>query len=79
MGTSMGTRLYMLSGGDGDEIKVRYPLHLGMGMMMNFFLQGWVWDSETRLRPALLPSLFRGLEVSAMGRRNLQVMTLDGH
>jgi len=40
MGTSMGTRLYMLSGGDGDEIKVRYPLHLGMGMMMNFFLQG---------------------------------------
>jgi len=29
-----------------------------MGMGMNFFLREWVWDSETRPRPAPLPSLF---------------------
>jgi len=33
----MGTKLYMLPGGDGDETKVWYPLSFGMGMMMNFF------------------------------------------
>jgi len=33
----MGTRLYPLSGGDGDETKVCYPLGLGIGMGMNFF------------------------------------------
>jgi len=33
----MGTRLYPLSGGDGDGTKVWYPLGLGMGMGMNFF------------------------------------------
>jgi len=32
----MGTRLYPLPGGDGDEKKVWYPLGLGMGMGMNF-------------------------------------------
>jgi len=37
MGTGMGTRLYPLSGGDGDWTKVWYPLGLGMGMGMNFF------------------------------------------
>jgi len=31
-----------LGDGDGDE----------------FFLWGWVWDSEIRPRPALLPSLY---------------------
>jgi len=35
--TGMGTRLYLLSGGDDDETKVWYPLNLGMGMGMNFF------------------------------------------
>jgi len=54
----MGTRLYLLPGGDGDETKVWYPLDLGMGMRMHFFLRGWVWDSETRPRPAPLSSLF---------------------
>jgi len=39
MGTGMGTRLYLLPGGDGDGIKVWYPLDLGMGMMMNFFYE----------------------------------------
>ena len=33
----MGTRLYLLLGGDGDGTKVCYPLDLGMGMRMNFF------------------------------------------
>jgi len=33
----MGTRLYPLSGGDGDGTKVWYPLGLDMEMMMNFF------------------------------------------
>ena len=37
----MGTRLYPIPDGDGDEL----------------FLRGWVWDSETRPRPAPLPSL----------------------
>jgi len=37
MGMGMGTRLYPLLGGDGDETKVWYPLGLGMGMRMNFF------------------------------------------
>jgi len=40
----LGTRLYPLSGGDGDEIKVWYPLGLDMGMKMIFFLREWVWD-----------------------------------
>jgi len=39
MGTGMGTRLYPLPGGDGDETKIWYPLGLGrgMGMGINFF------------------------------------------
>jgi len=37
MGTGMSTRLYSLSGGDGDGIKLWYPLGLGVGMEMNFF------------------------------------------
>jgi len=32
----MDTRLYPLTGRDGDETKVRYPLNLGMEMKMNF-------------------------------------------
>jgi len=36
MGTGMGTRLYPLPGGDGDETKVWYPLGLSMRMWMNF-------------------------------------------
>jgi len=39
MGMGMDTRLYPLPGGDEDEIKVWYPLSLGMGMMMNFFTE----------------------------------------
>jgi len=35
----MGTRLYTLPGGDGDERKVQYPLDLGMWMLMNFFYE----------------------------------------
>jgi len=38
----MSMRLYLLPG-NGDED--------------GFFLQGWVWDSETRPHPTLLPSL----------------------
>jgi len=34
---STGTRLYPLSGGNGDETKVWYLLDLGMRMKMNFF------------------------------------------
>jgi len=30
MGTSMSMRLYMLSSGDGDGIKLWYPLDLSM-------------------------------------------------
>jgi len=37
MDTSMSTRLYMLSGGDGDGRKAWYSLGLGMEMGMNFF------------------------------------------
>jgi len=36
----MGTRLYLLLGGDVDETKVWYPLDLGTGMGMNFFSIG---------------------------------------
>jgi len=32
MGMGMGTRLYSLSGGDGNGTKGWYPLGLGMGM-----------------------------------------------
>jgi len=39
MGMGMGTRLYPLPGGDGDETKVWYPLDLGMRMGMNFFYE----------------------------------------
>jgi len=33
----VGTRIYSLPGGDGDETKVWYPLALGIGMNMSFF------------------------------------------
>jgi len=36
MGMSMSKRIYPLSDGDEDEIKVWYPLNLGMRMEMNF-------------------------------------------
>jgi len=66
---SMGTKLYPLPGGDGDETKVWYPLGLGMRQKFDtrwvwvwdgdeYFLWGWVWDSETRPRSAPLPSLW---------------------
>jgi len=35
MGMGMGTRIYALPGGDGNGIKVGYPL--GFGMRMNIF------------------------------------------
>jgi len=36
----MGTKIYSLPGGDGDEngTKVWYPLNLGMGMLMISFM-----------------------------------------
>jgi len=34
----VGTRLYPLPGGDGDETKVWYPLDLGMGW-------GWIFST----------------------------------
>jgi len=37
MGMGMSTRLYPLSGGDGNEIKIWYLLDLGIWMKMNFF------------------------------------------
>jgi len=33
------------------------PVGFGYGDGDEFFLRGWVWDSETRPRPAPLPSL----------------------
>jgi len=33
------------------------PVGFGYGDGDELFLRGWVWDSETRPRPALLPSL----------------------
>jgi len=38
MDTSLGTRLYSLPDGFGDETKVWYPLSLDIGMKMNFFM-----------------------------------------
>jgi len=37
MGMGMSTRLYLWSGGDGDETKVWYSLGLVVGMGMNIF------------------------------------------
>jgi len=34
----MSTSIYPLPGRDGDEIKVWYPLGLGMEMKMNFLM-----------------------------------------
>jgi len=34
------------------------PVGFGDGDGDEFFLQGWVWDSETRPRPSPLPSLY---------------------
>jgi len=36
MGMSMGTRIYPLPGGDGNETKVWYSLNFGMRMRINF-------------------------------------------
>jgi len=49
----MGTRLYPLPSGDGDGIKLWYPLGLDMGMGMNFFYG----DGYEIAKPAPLPSL----------------------
>jgi len=35
------------------------PVGFGYGDGDEFFLRGWVWDSETRPRPAPLPSLHK--------------------
>ena len=67
----MSTRLYPLLGEDENGTKVWYLLDLGMGMRINFFLQGWVWDSETRPRPAPLPSL----PMTHTGRASLTTQT----
>jgi len=51
----MGTGLYPLPGGNGDETKVRYLFGLGIGMGMNFF-----YGDEygiVKPVPAPLPSL----------------------
>jgi len=37
------------------------PVGFGYGDGDEFFLRGWVWDSETRPRPAPLPSLIERL------------------
>jgi len=63
MGTGMGTRLYPLPGGDEDETKVWYPLNLGMGMGINFFLRGWYGIAKLvpvppRCHPYLVAHLF---------------------
>jgi len=39
MSMGMSTRLYPLPDVDGNETKVWYPLGLGMGMRMNFFME----------------------------------------
>jgi len=52
----MGTSIYPIPGGDENETKTWYPLNLGMGLMLNFFLLGWVWGSETRHRPVIIPN-----------------------
>jgi len=36
------------------------PIGFGYGDGDEFFMRGWVWDSETRPRPAPLPSLLPG-------------------
>jgi len=38
------------------------PVGFGYGDGDEFFMRGWVWDSETRPRPAPLPSLHDGDE-----------------
>ena len=58
MGMGVGTRLYPLPGGDGDETKVWYPLGLGMEMGMIFFTgMGMRHRNLCPPRPAPLPSL----------------------
>ena len=38
------------------------PVGFGYGDGDEFFMRGWVWDSETRPRPAPLPSLLGKLD-----------------
>jgi len=47
------------------------PVGLGYGDGDELFLRGWVWDSETRPRPAPLPSL--GVTVAGKQWRDLQI------
>jgi len=54
MGTGMSTRLYPLSGGDGDETKVWYPLSLDMKMWMNFFYENVYRIVKLVLAPPLV-------------------------
>ena len=51
MGMGMGTRLYPLPGGNEDGTKVGYLLGFEYVDEDEFFLRGWVWDSETSARP----------------------------
>jgi len=60
MGTGMGTRLYPLPGGDGDETKVWYPLDLDMEMRMNFFYKdGYGIVKSVPSYLVVIPSIMR--------------------
>ena len=60
----MGTRLYPLPLWGWGWDKSLIPVGFGYGDGDEFFLRGWVWDSETHLRPAPLPSLARRSRLS---------------
>jgi len=64
MGMGMGMRLYLVTRWGWGWVKSLIPVRFGYGDEDNFFLRGWVWDSETRVRPAPLPSLIGTLSSS---------------
>ena len=62
----ISTSIYSLLSENGNETKTRYPLNLDVGIKMNFFLWGWVWDNKTRFCTALLTSLMEREEVEGL-------------
>jgi len=54
-GTGMGTNIYPLPGGNGDETKLTF-VGFGYGDENEFFFLRCVWDSKTRPRPLVIPS-----------------------
>jgi len=53
------------------------PVGFGYGDGDEFFLRGWVWDNETRLRPIAIPRQHHFTAYTTQGRQQLKNHSLS--